>query len=142
MYDNVIANGQHKYLPNTINGHEFVVATPYQRPDGGSDVDPGQGLPIVLRGPSTPLGVLPHVDVSGIGCSRQYFFTGTKFQTKNEYKCQNILEKGKRKMLVNDFSNSYLEMSSEEDPIDPGSEGRTKLSSVFKSHIRMLRPSI
>ena len=138
-YDNV--NGQHEYLPNTIDGHEFIVAAPNQGPDGGPDVDPGQGFPVVFGWPPTPLWVLPHVDVSGIGCSRQYFFTGTKFQTKNEYKCQNILEKGKRKMLVNDFSNLYLEMSSEEDPIDPGSEGRTKLSSVFKSHIRMLRPS-
>ena len=96
MYDNVIVNGQHKYLPNTINGHEFVVAAPYQRPDSGPDVHPGKGLPIVLRGPSTPLGVLPHVDVSGIGCGRQYFFSGTKFQTRNEHKCRNILAKGKK----------------------------------------------
>ena len=81
-YDNV--NGQHEYLPNTIDGHEFIVATPYQRPYGGSDVDPGQGFPVVLGWPPTPLGILPHVNVSGIGCSRQDFFPGAKFKTRNE----------------------------------------------------------
>ena len=72
------------YLPNTIDGHEFIVAAPNQGPDGGPDVDPGQGFPVVLCWPPTPLGILPHVNVSGIGCGRQDFFPGAKFKTRNE----------------------------------------------------------
>lgn len=37
---------------------------------------------------------------------------------------------------------SRLEISSELEPLEPGRVGKTKLSSVFKSQILMLRPSI